>query len=174
MPPDIHHWTTSAFLCCSNCRAVYWYCPQCGQEHGRQMPEGPPAMFPVTADLECSRCSTPGTITVLGWSPADALQQALDLPSAQRPQPPAKSRKNSNSNSSQQRLTLRQWRRTTDPALRSRLQGVSAQAIGGAHRSLGLEFQYVTQNRCGAGGHRIYSQSELIAALDFLEQEADG
>ena len=173
MPPDIHHWNTAAFLCCSNCRSVYWYCPQCGQEQGRQMPEGPPAIFPVTADFECSRCSAPGTITVLGWSPAEALQQALDLPAAQRPQPPAKSRKNSSR--SQQRLPLRQWRRTADPALRRRLQGVSAQVIGEAHRSRGLEFQYVLQDRYGAGGHhRTYSRSELIAALDFLEQEIHG
>ena len=172
MPPDLHHWTTSAFLCCSNCRAVYWYCPQCGQEQGGKLPEDePPAIFPVTADFECSRCSAPGTITVLGWSPADALQQSLDLPAAQRPQPPAKSRKNSSSsssnssssNSSQKRLTLREWMKA-DPSIRRRVQAVNnATRIREAHVRNGCAPTY-------RGGLCTYSRSELLAALDLISQ----
>ena len=170
---DIHHWSCSIHACCPSCLSFHWYCPACGSGQGRQLPDAS-ITFPATGGVACSECGLTGLITLLGWHPTTQLQQAFDLPAAQRPQPPATPRQSSSS-SSQKRLPIRQWRRTAEPALRRRLQGVSAEAIGEAHRSRGLEFQYVLQSRYGGGGHhRAYSRSELIAALDLIATQQGG
>jgi hypothetical protein len=100
-----------------------------------------------------------GTITLLGWEPSAALQQAFDLPAAQRPQPP-KSRQVGGSN--QKRLTLREWMKA-DPTIRRRVRAVNnAPQIREAHVRNGCAPTY-------RGGFWTYTRSELLAALDLID-----
>lgn len=164
MPPDIHYWNCSAHLCCSVCRSVHWYCPNCGAPQGRRLSDPLPAVFPITNEFECSECGVLGTLTLLGWKAAEVLQQAFDLPAAQ---PPVKSQQSSNSRD--ERLTVNKWR-AVSKSLQRRLTGFSAPQIRKAHEELGGP----TTFGIGASSHRTHSRSELIAALGFLEQEANG
>ena len=165
----IHHWSCSAHVCCQECRSFYWHCPSCGTFQGRRLPDDG-ISFPTTGTLECGECAVIGTITLLGWKPATILQQAFDLPAARRPQPePAKSRQESASstpqggNSSQKRLTLREWMKA-DPSIRRRVRAVNnAPRIREAHVRNGCAPTY-------RGGLCTYSRSELLAALDLISQ----
>lgn len=167
----IHHWTVQAWAHCPECRATSWACPHCGEHQSVGVADG--LTLPVTGEHTCPNCGLRCSVTVIGWHPAAQLEQALAAPAAQhhqltpqQQQQPAQPRQGSNG---EQRLPLRQWRRTADPVLRSRLQGVSAEAIAEAHRSRGLEFHY------GPGrSYRLYTRSELIAALDLIATQQGG
>jgi hypothetical protein len=117
------------------------------------------------------RGSALGTITLLGWKPSEVLQQALDLPAAQRSQPPAKPRQERASstpqggNSGKERLTVNQWRRR-DRDLGRRLQGVTAPEIGKAHLKLGRTFTWA-----GKGGNRAYTRAEVMDALEVIARK---
>ena len=158
---DLHHWAGSIHGCCQECRSFYWHCPSCGTFQGRRLPDDG-ISFPTTGTLECGECAVIGTITLLGWKPATALQRAFDLPAARRPQPePAKSRQGGNS--SQKRLTLREWMKA-DPSIRRRVRAVNnAPRIREAHVRNGCAPTY-------RGGLWTYSRSELLAALDLISQ----
>jgi len=165
----LHYWSGSAFACCASCRGFSWHCPSCGTFQGRRLPDDG-ISFPTTGTCECIECGVIDTITLLGWKPAAALQQAFELPAAQRPQPPAKSRQEGASSTpqggnNQERLTVNQWRRRRDRDLGRRLQGITAPQIGEAHRSRGLPFT----NQSPYGGHHTYTRAELLAALDLID-----
>jgi hypothetical protein len=168
----LHHWSGSAFACCASCRGFSWHCPSCGTFQGRRLPDDG-ISFPTTGTCECIECGVIGTLTLLGWKPAAALQQAFDLPAAQRPQPPAKSRARQSrttpqdGNSNQKRLTLREWM-NADPTIRRRVRAVNnAPRIREAHVRNGCAPTY-------RSGFWIYTRAELQAALDLIEQRQRG
>ncbi len=174
----IHHWTVQAWAHCPECRATSWVCPHCGEHQSVGVADG--LTLPVTGEHTCPNCSLSCSVTVIGWHPAAQLEQALAAPAAQhhqlapqQQQQPAQPRQGSNG---ERRLPIRQWRRRADAALRRRLQGISAEAIGEAHRSRGLEFRYQQWNKYGliAGSHRVYTRGELLAALDLIDRLQGG
>ena len=153
---DIHHWSCSTHVCCPSCLSFHWYCPACGSGQGRQLPDAS-ITFPSTGGVACSACGLTGLITLLGWHPTTQLQQAFDLPAAQRPQ------------GSQKRLSLHQWA-NADPAIRKRLHGSSAAQIAAIYRRQGRQPQ-----RAPDGSRPlIYTHSELIAALDLIAPQQGG
>lgn len=164
----IHHWDCSLHVCCPRCRSFYWHCPACGTPLGRRLTVKP-IEFPSTGACECAECGARGVITLLGWSPAVALQQSFELPAAQSPQPPAQSREDRD-----ERLSVNEWRRAADPALLLRLRGVSAGDIGEAHLRLGGEIHHKPTRSWGYGAHQAYTRSELIAALNLIDRQQGG
>lgn len=161
---DIHHWSCSTHVCCPSCLSFHWYCPACGSGQGRQLPDAS-ITFPSTGGVACSECGLTGLITLLGWHPTTQLQQAFDLPAAQRPQPPATPRQSGGS--SQKRLTLREWMKA-DTSLRRRVRTINnAQLIREAHVRNGCAPSY-------RGGFWTYTRSELLAALDRISPQQGG
>jgi len=159
----IHHWACSTHLCCRECRGFFWHCPACGAGQGRHLPDEHIPTFPATGDVDCSECGLTGLVTLLGWHPANALQQSFELPAAQRPQPPQQHR----SNGSQRRLTLREWMKA-DTSLRRRVRAVNnAPRIREAHIRNGGTPVY-------RGGFWTYTRGELVAALDRIATQQGG
>lgn len=164
----LHRWSVMTWLHCRECREFRWHCPGCGAEQCRELVDN--AVPPVTGAITCTRCRSRGSVTLLGYAPVAQLQDAFDLPAADRPAPLQTASSGNQAPISSVPiddvlLPLSEWGER-DPSLRERLVRANNSRIAAAHRRAGGQ----TYRAQRGGRPLLYRYSEIIRALDQIER----